>query len=140
MRLKTIMATLLAVLLLTGSSMASACAVSCDLEALGSHCQASSMKASMAAGGMTHCGMAVAKNPAVSLANRDACTHVCEQQPQTVRNDQGMAAVQVVSLQHAVILAVLVYPAGRKVSLLRHAETPPLRTALLVSLQSNLRI
>lgn len=140
MRPKTILTMLLAVLLLTGSSMASACAAACDLHAFSSHCHTPRTKASMAARGMTDCGMVKGENPAVSMANRNACTHVCEQQPQAVRNDHGMAAVQVISLQHAVILAVLVYPPLRKVSLLRHAETPPLRTGLLVSLQSNLRI
>lgn len=140
MRLKTILATLLAVLLLTGSSMASACAVSCDLEAFGSHCHASSTKTSVAAQGMTDCGMVMGKNPAVSRADSNACTHVCEQQPQAARNDHGIAALRGVSLQQALVLAVLVYPPAREGSLLRHPETPPLRSPLLVALQSNLRI
>lgn len=76
----------------------------------------------------------------VDTITTTSCGHtVCEHQPQALANENNAGSVQVLSLQHRLILATLTFPSLEH-SLLRVSETPPLRPDLLAFLQTTLRV
>ena len=150
MRLRSTLATLTALLLLTISCVASACETTCAVKALGGGCHHSrafdsknSRQSESSMAGMPNCDMAARDaaskvSPAVVLAN-GACSHqVCEQPPTALSNEDGVAA-QLAAMQHIVILAQILFVPDT-VSVFRTLEAPPLRVPMLVSLQSILRV
>lgn len=150
MRLRSILATLTALLLLTISCVASACETTCAVQALGGGCHHAMAFASKnsrhpesSMAGMSNCGM-IAKDgtarvaPGVLLANGACNQQVCEQPPTILPNKDGVTA-QLITIQHVVILAHILF-VPETVSVFRTPEAPPLRAPLLISLQSILRV
>ncbi len=79
--------------------------------------------------------------PAVHSLNDSACHHsICAQQPQLLDSNQQQAALQTITVQHVLVIAVLAYPPVTEPTEVRLFESPPLRAPLLVSLQSILRV
>lgn len=149
MRLRAALATLTAVLLLTISCAASACAASCAAMALGSGCSgsASHTNASVELSGhqmygMSHRVMTGPKgiaNLAMVMPSSSSCIqHVCELTPTLLRSDYGgvqlLVAIQPMSLSTQAIFTPETEPQIEAVG------TPPLRSRLVVALQTTLRI
>ena len=152
MRLRSTLATLTALLMLTISCVASSCEATCAARTLGGGCHhaassasKSETQASQSMPGMSDCGMtakdATLKGSPELLLSNSACSHqVCEQPPTIVLNENRLSA-QRIATHHAVILAYAFFASEPEtVTDLRTPETPPLRTTLLVSLQSTLRV
>lgn len=150
MRLRAALATLTAVLLLTISCAASACSASCAAMALGSGCShgshsqtaARSKHTGHSMAGMSHGDMAgsynMAELPMVMLPNAGCIQHVCELAPTLLRSDYGgvqlLVAIQPMSLSTQAIFTPETEPQIEAVG------TPPLRSRLVVALQTTLRI
>ncbi len=140
MRLRSVLAGLVAVLLLSISCVANACETSCDLKALGSGCHhVSKASATPAMAGMPDCGMDKSHHSAQVQAN-DQCKHsVCEQQPQTGTRDLTVLhARSLTTLQ--VLVTVLVFPVNTLKVRIEPANTASSRVPLLVALQTTLRV
>lgn len=149
MRLRAALATVTAVLLLTISCAASACSASCAAMALGSGCSGSASHASASGersghqmSGMSHRGMPgpndMADLPMVTLSSSSCIQHVCELAPTLLRSDYGgvqlLVATQPMSLSTQAMLTPEIE------SQIEAVGTPPLRSRLVVALQTTLRI
>lgn len=141
MRPKAIVATVIAVLMLSLSCAASACEMSCDLKVLGPACHHGGLSVAAAAphSGMRGCGMnSAAMTHIFGVAQKSRCTHsVCEQ-PQAASMEADV--MPLASVQQMVILSVLAFPAPVHSFGVESAETPPLRAPLLVCLQTIIRV
>ncbi len=95
MRFRSILASFIAVLLLSIACVANACETSCDLKALGSGCHhASGVSAASSMAGMHNSGMDKGHHSA-QIQAKDECKHaVCEQQPQTVASNKTVLHVR----------------------------------------------
>lgn len=140
MRLRPTLASLVAVLLLSIPCMANACGTSCDLSALGICCHhASNESGAPAMAGMHDCGMDMSRQ-SVQVHADDNCKHfVCEQQPQTVANDQAVLHARSLATVQAV-LTVLVFHVSTLNVRIEPASSAPLRVPLLITLQMTLRV
>ena len=150
MRLRSALATLTAILLLTISCAASVCSVSCGAMAVGGGCSHGSHSQAAASGmlpghpmsGMSHREMAGPNDMAdltmVMPSSSSCAQHVCELAPTLLRSDSGgaqlLVAIQPASLSAQAILA------PEMESQIEIAGTPPLRSHLVVALQTTLRI
>ncbi len=140
MRFRSILASLVAVLLLSISCVANACETSCDLKALGSGCHhVSSASAAPAMAGMHDCGMDKSHHSAQVQANGQCKHSVCEQQPQTVASDRTMHNVRSLATLQALV-TVLVFPVSTLNVGIEPANTAPPRAPLLIALQTTLRV
>lgn len=153
MRLRSTFAMLTALLLLTISYVASACEATCDVKALGGGCHHSGSsapteekQANHATSGMPSCDMATVEDgaskapPEVVLSTGACCHQVCEQAPTVVPNETGISAQLIAAHQTAILAYVFFVSKPEILTDFRTPETPPLRTALLASLQSTLRV
>ena len=139
MRLRGILATLLAVLLLSVTAGASACEMSCGLKMAMSGCGHTASGYSLSSHSMQN--MSRGNEAAAAKAHSTtSCAHiVCEHPPQALVNEQRSGAVQMLSLLQVVVLATLALPAHAH-AFVHASETPPLRSSLLVFLQNTLRV
>ena len=150
MRLRAALATLTAVLLLTISCAASACSASCAAMALGSGCPHGSASHASVSGGhsghqmsdMSHREMTGPNDMAdlaIVMLSSSLCTqHVCELAPTLLRSDYGGAqlleAIQPMFPSSHAFFAPEMEP---QIEAVGH---PPLRSRLVVALQTTLRI
>jgi hypothetical protein len=135
MRSRSILASLVAVLLLSISCVANACETSCDLKAVGSGCHhASGTKAKMPG-----CGMNMSPNSAQIHANHQCRQSVCEQQPQKVVTDQTVLHAQALVTLHAFI-TILFFPGSMLDVRIEPANASMSRVAFLIALQTTLRV
>lgn len=148
MRLRTILASLMAVVLLSLSCAASACAVNCDAMGISHTCshtpranaQADSSHSSMS--GMQHCSMKMQRDSQETVhlkLQTAACSHhVCAEQPVILTDETGAAAHPIQLNQTATPLSSVI--TADLIETSRISETPPLRSPSLIALQSTLRI
>ena len=149
MRFKATLASLLAVLLVSVSCVASACEVSCDLKTRVACCHSGS--AAQTHSGRSDAQMATMKHCAMTASDRStqppnsatveafqSCQHcVCSQQP-ALPNEVVAAAHPIVSQNAATSMLPFVSPAGS--SQVLTSAAPPRRTSSLVSLYTILRV
>lgn len=155
MGLRATLATLIAVLLLAFSCVASACEASCNLKVLGPGCHHAGATASssnhllkhagVGMSGMHDCGMNIAdssaKSPACSMVGESPCEHsVCEQPVQALASDKEASATMMATVQQAAILTVLPFRIPEQVSQWQPSKPPLFRAPLLVSLQTLIRV
>ncbi len=150
MRLRAALATLTAVLLLTISCAASACSASCAAMALGSGCShgsashesASSEHSGHQMSGMSHREMTgpndMAVLPMVTLSSSSCIQHVCELAPTLLRSDYGGA--QLLAATQPMFLSTQAFFTPEMEPQIEAVGTPPLRSRLVVALQTTLRI
>jgi hypothetical protein len=141
MRPKSIVATLIAVLMLSLSCAASACEMSCDLKVIGLGCHHAGLRvpAAQPHSEMRGCGMnSTVVTHIFGVTQNSLCTHAVCEQPQAASNEADV--MHLVSVQQMVILSVLAFPTPLHSLALQPAETPPLRPPLLVSLQTIIRV
>ncbi len=139
MRSRTVLAALLAVVLLTMSSAASVCEITCSLRAAGSRCDHSPSihSPSHHPDGMTDCGMT---SMARLDVNANSCLHsVCEQQAQALVSEKNTGEVRLLSFPQTVISATLTLQ-PIEWSFACVSETPPVRSSFLVILQTTIRV
>ncbi len=149
MRLRAALATLTAFILLTISCAASACSVSCAAMALGSRCSGSASHASASGersghqmSGMSHRDMTgpidMADLPMVTLSSGSCIQHFCELAPTLLRNDYGGA--QLLIAAQPMFPSTQAFFAPEMEPQTEAVGTPPLRSRLVVALQTTLRI
>ncbi len=140
MRLRAILASLVAVLLLSISCVASSCETSCDLKALGYGCHnASPASAASPMAGMHDSGMDNDYHSAQVQANHQCKHAVCVQQPQTVASDLTVLHAKSLATLRALV-AVLVFPLSTLDVRIEPANSAPPRVPLLVAFQTTLRV
>ncbi len=144
MRLRAILAMLVAALLLSVSCSVLECEMACGLQASGMSCHHSS--ASPVAGaemiGMQHSPVAAkAVPPAVQSAYATSCTHAgCRQPSQLLAANWHQAAIQAVSAEQASIDSVLFASPVIKPVQLGRFKSPPPHAPPLALLQTILRV
>jgi hypothetical protein len=141
MRMRGVVATLMAFVLLSVTCVASACEMSCNLKMAGSGCEHTASRHSLSSQSVHNMSPDnMAATPKADSVQSTSCDRaVCEHHPQALANEKNSSATQVLSLQQIFLLATFASPPLEQ-SVSRVSETPPLRSDLLVFLQTTLRV
>jgi hypothetical protein len=140
MRVRVILASLMAVLLLSLSYVSSTCAISCDLmEMTQSHLKGARTSAPSA---MPDCSMnedqGVQEAASITMQSPACNHHVCVEQPVVLKNLTEIATHLIPVSNTTMQVAT---PTGTNASKrFRASETPPLRSPSLIALQTTLRV
>jgi len=132
MRFRSMVAGLVAVLLLSISCVASACEASCYQEAADTGCHGQSPAVSAPAMTGMHDG-------GMNLRSETCAHRVCEQQPQVVESEQAATNFGSLATLHAFI-AVLVSAESLESIRIAPSDTSPPRVPFLIALQTTLRV
>jgi hypothetical protein len=146
MKLRAALASLLAIILLSFCSAASACQLRCDLENAGHPCHGGSeagshheLSGTRQMEGVQHCAMTEASPslhaPLLLCQSNEPCQHqLCSDQPVQLM-DQSETAARLIPIQPAVTMLVEVRQPAHALQTLSF-EAPPQRTTSVLSLQT----
>ena len=133
-------ATLMALLMLSISCVGSVCEASCDLRILGLECHSTARGGTASSiDGMHECGMA--KNDgSAHVRAQDVCSHaICNQQPQVAGSDPVSLPAPQYATEHLAI-AEPSLPTLKINARIASVDTSPSRALFLVALQTTLRV
>ena len=142
MRIRALLTMFLAAFLLSSSSIASACQLSCDLELERPSCHSTASESPAMlhhTAGSHNCEMSNGSSSVHAMAS-SICEHsVCQQQPQLVAVDQTLLHTRSKTVLHSLLIhPIFLGSAGDQGAI--SAEAPAARVPLLVALRTNLRV